>query len=39
MEWAHGDINKIQIQPEMREFYEQKFGVKGSESPDTTVAK
>nr|BAC98365.1 alkane hydroxylase [Alcanivorax borkumensis] len=39
MEWAHGDINKIQIQPGMREFYEQKFGVKGSESPDTTVAK
>jgi len=39
LEWAKGDINKIQIQPGKREFYERKFGVVSSESVDATAGE
>jgi len=26
LDWAKGDLNKIQIEPGMREYYDRKFG-------------
>ena len=39
LDWAKGDLDKIQIQPGKREFYERKFGGTDSESVDTAAAK
>jgi len=39
LDWAKGDLDKIQIQPGKREFYVRKFGGTDSESVDTAAAK
>ena len=39
LDWAKGDLDKIQIQPGKREFYVRKFGGTDSESVDTAASK
>jgi alkane 1-monooxygenase len=39
LNWAEGDLDKIQIEPGKREFYERKFGGSDPESVDTVAAK
>jgi alkane 1-monooxygenase len=39
VEWAKGDLDKIQIQPGKREVYERKFGVARPGPVDTAAAE